>query len=132
MIIKTRKLSAREVKKKLHDFIDDISEDCSPEVEQMAEELKAHGDQFVDALVGSGNEASYRNGGVNHFGSSTSYRSHAYMRNGESGGQYSNGGADYRNEGDWKEREELRKQNEREIQELEHKLQYLKMRRGSM
>ena len=50
MIIKTKKLSPREVKKKLRDFIDEISDDCGPEMEQMAEELKAHGDEFIDAL----------------------------------------------------------------------------------
>jgi hypothetical protein len=64
MIVKTKKMSAREVKKKLHDFIDGISEDCGPEIEDMAEELKAHGDEFVDAL--SGERADYRDGGTSY------------------------------------------------------------------
>ena len=56
MIIKTKKMSPREVKKKLHEFIDNISEDCGPEIDQMADELKQHGDAFVDALSGYGGE----------------------------------------------------------------------------
>lgn len=120
MIIKTKKMSAREVKKKLHDFIDGISEDCGPEIEGMAEELKAHGDEFVDAL--SGERADYRDGG-------TSYRGRPWHREGESHpsmrSAYRNGPM-YRNEGTWEEREELRKRNEVKLQELDRQLQEMR------
>lgn len=122
MIIKTRKLSPKEVKKKLHDFIDEISDDCGPEIEDMAEELKAHGDEFIDALSGKGNQrgGNYRNdaGGMN---SSGSYRS------GMSGGR-----AWHRNEGPWQEREELRKKNEQKLQELDRQVQELKQQMQDM
>ena len=101
MIIKTRKLSPKEVKKKLHDFIDDISDECGPEIEEMAEELKAHGDEFIDALSGKGNQR-----GGNYRGSM--------------------GRAWHRNEGTWEEREELRKKNEKKLQELDRQMQELK------
>ena len=115
MIIKTKKLSPREVKKKLHDFIDEISDDCGPEVEKMAEELKAHGDEFVDALSGNG---SYRNGGGH-------YRSE--HGGGMGGGDYRSGGRAWqRNEGTWQEREELRKKNEQKLQELDRQMQELR------
>lgn len=126
MIIKTKKMSAREVKKKLHDFIDGISEDCGPEIEGMAEELKAHGDEFVDALSGnyrsSGGGAEYRDGG-------SSYRGRAWHREGESHpsmrSAYRNGPM-YRNEGTWEEREELRKRNEVKLQEMDRQLQEMR------
>lgn len=112
MIIKTKKLSPREVKKKLHDFIDSISEDCSPEVEEMADELKEHGDRFIDSLSGTG---SYRISGY--------YRNEPMYRN----GSYRSGGrAWHRNEGSWEEREELRKQNEQRLQELDRKMQEIR------
>lgn len=119
MIIKTKKLSPREVKKKLHDFIDSISEDCGEDVEQMAEELKAHGDEFVDVLSGSGRQRSgyYRGGG---------YRDSGYQGGGMNGGSYRSGGrAWHRNEGTWEEREELRKRNEQRLQELDRQRQEL-------
>lgn len=118
MIIKTRKLSPKEVKKKLHDFIDEISDDCGPEIEDMAEELKAHGDEFIDALSGKGNQrvGNYRNDGG------------GYQRGGMNGGNYRGrmGRAWNRNEGTWEEREELRKKNEQKLQELDRQMQELK------
>ncbi len=120
MIIKTRKLSPKEVKKKLHDFIDEISDDCGPEIEDMAEELKAHGDEFIDALSGKGSQrgGSYRNGGG------------GYQRTGmNGGGNYRHGSmgrAWHRNEGTWEEREELRKKNELKLQELDRQMQELR------
>ena len=119
MIIKTKKMSPREVKKKLHDFIDGISEDCGPEIEQMADELKAHGDDFVDALSGNASGASYRRARAWH-------RSDVGMN-----GSYRNG-ADYRNEGSWEEREALRKRNEKDLQELDRQMQDLKARMREM
>lgn len=117
MIIKTKKMSAREVKKKLHDFIDSISEDCGPEVEEMAEELKAHGDDFVEALNGMMRGADYRDNGMNY-----RHGGRAWHRSD------SPNGMGYRNEGSWEEREELRKRNEQELKELDRKMQELKMR----
>lgn len=124
MIIKTKKMSAKEVKHKFHEFVDELADDCGPELEEMAEGLKQHGDEFIDALSGNGHEASYRRG-----------RSRSHYR-GDGGGSghrsgnadYRHDGADYRNEGDWHEREELRQQNERKMQELERELRELKMR----
>lgn len=127
MIIKTRKLSPKEVKKKLHDFIDEISDDCGPEIEEMAEELKAHGDEFIDTLSGKGYQrgGNYRNGGEGYqrggMNSSGSYRS------GMSGGR-----AWHRNEGPWQEREELRKKNEQKLQELDRQMQELKQQMQDM
>lgn len=126
LIIKTRKLSAREVKKKLRDFIDEISEDCGPEVEQMAEELKAHGDEFIDSLSGEGNYRGYgsyrgNDGGMNGGG----YRGNGGYR-GDTG-YYRNGGrAWHRNEGTWEEREEQRKRNEQKLQELDRQMKELR------
>jgi len=123
MIIKTKKLSPREVKKKLHDFIDEISDDCGPEVEKMAEELKAHGDEFVDALSGNG---SYRSG---HYRSDGGMDGGDYRNGGMGSGDYRNGGrAWHRNEGTWQEREELRKRNEQKLQELDRQMQELKQK----
>ena len=131
MIIKTKKLSPREVKKKLRDFVDELSEGCSPEVEQMAEELKAHGDEFVDALIGNG----YQRGGYMRNGDS--YRGEAYMRNGGdyrgmNGGNYRSGRAWHRNEGTWEEREELRKRNEQKLQELDRQMQEIRQQMQEM
>ncbi len=82
-----------------------MTKKCGPEIEKMAEDLKAHGDEFIDALSGNG---SYRNGGGYHRGG----------MNG--GGSYRNGGrAWHRNEGTWEEREELRKQNEQKLHEMD-------------
>lgn len=128
MIIKTRKLSPKEVKKKLHDFIDEISDECGPEIEEMAEELKAHGDEFIDALSGKGYQrgGSYRNGGG------------GYQRGGmNGGGSYRNGSMNggrawNRNEGTWQEREELRKRNEQKLQELDKQLQEMKQQMQDM
>lgn len=83
MIIKTRKLSPREVKKKLRNFIDEISEDCGPEVEEMADELKEHGDAFIDSL--SGGSASYRDG------RGPMYRENGGGSNGSMSGSWRNG-----------------------------------------
>lgn len=124
MIIKTRKLSPKEVKKKLHDFIDEISDDCGPEIEDMAEELKAHGDEFIDALSGKGNQrgGNYRNDGG------------GYQRGGMNGGNYrgSMGRAWHRNDGTWEEREEQRKRNEQKLQELDKQLQEMKQQMQDM
>ena len=123
MIIKTRKLSAREVKKKLRDFIDEISDGCSPEIEQMADELKDYGDQFVDALSGNSREggSAYRRDGSGMAGG-------GYNRDTNySGSHFRQGGrAWHRNEGTWEEREELRKKNEQKLQELDRQMQELK------
>jgi hypothetical protein len=127
MIIKTRKLSPKEVKKKLHDFIDEISDDCGPEIEDMAEELKAHGDEFIDALSGKGYQrgGNYRNDGG------------GYQRGGMNGGggSYRNGGMNrawHRNDGTWEEREEQRKRNEQKLQELDKQLQEMKQQMQDM
>lgn len=122
MIIKTKKLSPREVKKKLHEFIDNISEDCGPEIDQMADELKQHGDAFVDALSGYGGEGSgYNRGG------------YGYDRNDMDGGGYNRGGYGYmrgrawhKNEGTMEQREELRKKNEMKLQEMERQMQEMR------
>lgn len=139
MIIKTKKMSAREVKKKLHDFIDGISEDCGPEIEDMAEELKAHGDEFVDALSGGGEGAEYRDGGFyrnyrdggdgggvgSGTGDGASYRRsrRSWHRNGY--------GASYRENEDWQQKEEARKKNEQKLQEMERQLQELRQQMES-
>lgn len=124
MIIKTKKMSAKDVKKKLHEFIDELAEDCGPDMEQMAEELKLHGDDFIDALTGNtgtefrgeGGNASYKRGRAWH----------------REGGINGSGGTGYRNEGSWEEREELRKKNERELQELDRQMQEMKARMREM
>lgn len=134
-IIKTRKLTPREVKKKLRDFIDEISEDCGPEVEKMADELKNYGDQFVDALSGSGGGAQYRNngegfrngGGYSH----SSFRGHgggASMR-GEFRDDVTGTGGQYRDDTDWNQKEKQRQAENREkVEQLENELKRLKMR----
>ena len=114
MIIKTKKLSPREVKKKLHEFIDSISEDCGPEIEEMADELKAHGDSFVDALTG--NRAT---GGL--------YRDGQY-RDG-SNGQYRDGqgmGGQYRHGRSWHRSDDERQKSEQKLMELEKQMQELR------
>lgn len=125
LIIKTRKLSSREVKKKLRDFIDEISDGCGPEVEQMADELKDYGDQFVDALSGNGN---YRNGGG-------MYRENSGASNGSgplANGGYNRGGSMFRQHGrGWNrdegmQHEEMRKQHEQKLQELEKQVQEMR------
>ena len=100
MIISRRKLTPREVKKKFRDFVDGIAEECGPEIEELAEELKTHGDEFIDALSGNGKAGggsyrghgyrggmgggSYRGSSVNMGnGSSSAYRSEGGMRNEE-------------------------------------------------
>lgn len=137
MIIKTRKLSAREVKKKLRDFIDEISDGCGPEIEQMADELKDYGDQFVDAMSGisrEGGSGSYRSGSGMDGGGS------GYGRGGYRGDMDERGGsffrrggrAWHRNEGTWEEREELRKRNEQKLQELDRQMQELRQHMQGM
>ena len=129
MIIKTKKLSAKEVKKKFHDFVDELADGCGPELEQDAESLKKHGAEFVERLSGE-SAAKYRDGGSYRDGN-MGYRDNAYMRDGNGGSQYRDGmpqSAQYRNDGTWQEREEHRKRNERKMQELERDLQDLKMR----
>ena len=124
LIIKTRKLSAREVKKKFHDFIDDLAEGCNPEVEQIAEQLKQHGDDFVDAMTGGNGGNGYNRGRAWH----REGDGQSYMRNGMGGGYQRGdmGGGYQRNEGDWKEREELRKKNEQKLREMEQQFQEMR------
>lgn len=123
LIIKTRKLSSREVKKKLRDFIDEISDGCGPEVEQMADELKDYGDQFVDALSGGGN---FRGG---------MYRENSGASNGSgplANGGYNRGGSMFRqhsrgwNRDEGMQHEEMRKQHEQKLQELEKQVQEMR------
>lgn len=115
-IIKTRKLSPREVKKKLRDFIDEISEDCGPEIEEMAEDLKAHGDAFIDELSGQGynrDGAGYnRDGGYNRGNG-------GYMRDGGGSGGWQRSGRGWH-------RDNVRKENEQKLQEMERQLQELR------
>lgn len=144
MIIKTRKLSPKEVKKKLRDFIDEISEDCGPEVEQMADELKGYGDQFIDALSGNGDGAQFRNngegfrngGGFSH----SSFRGNGggsqFRNNGGQGGEFrdeaqmrGNGSLQMRDEVDWDKKEKQRQEeNRQKMEQLEAEMQRLKMR----
>ena len=126
MIIKTRKLSAKEVKKKFREFVDELADDCGPEIEDAAEELKAHGDEFIDMLSGEGQ---HRNGGgYNREGDGGYNRNGGYQRSGGmNGGGYSRSGrAWHRNEGSWEEREKLRKENEQKLQELDRQMQELR------
>lgn len=131
-IIKTRRLSPREVKKKLRDFIDEISEDCGPEIEEMAEELKSYGDQFVDALSGNaGGGSHYRNNGQG-FRNGGGY-SHSSFRNNGSGMQMRGEFRDdvqTRDDGeDWNQKEKQRQEeNRQKMEQLEGELQRLKMR----
>lgn len=132
MIIKTKKLSPREVKKKLHEFIDNISEDCGPEIDQMADELKKHGDAFVDALSGYGGEGSgYNRGGYGY--NRNDMDGEGYNRGDMNGGGYNGGGYGYmrgrawhKNEGTMEQREELRKKNEMKLQEMERQMQEMR------
>ncbi len=120
-IIRTRKMSAKEVKKKFHEMVDEFTEENeNPEVDQMAEELKKHGDQFIDSLCGKGTGASYRgntsfrDGGM---GGGMSYR-------GNGGGtSFRNGGMHYRNEGEWQGGGQ---QGQQKLQQLEQELQQLR------
>lgn len=128
-IIKTRKLSPREVKKKFRDFVDELSEDCGPEIEEMAEDLKAHGDEFIDML--SGKEESrggnYRDGSNrNDGGMYGGYRGDGDNMSGS--GNYRRGRAWHRNEGTWEQREEQRKRNEQKLQEMDRQLQEMRQR----
>ncbi len=142
MIIKTKKMSPREVKKKLHDFIDGISEDCGPEIEGMAEELKAHGDEFVDALSGN-----YRSSGGGQYRWNGSGSGNYRANDGQgfrNGGGYShsfrNGGyggykgelrddVQMRDDVDWNEKEKQRQQeNKQKLEQLEAEMRRLKMR----
>lgn len=136
MIIKTRKLSAREVKKKLRDFIDEISDGCGPEIEQMADELKDYGDQFVDALSGNyreGGSGSYRSGSGMDGGAGYSRGSYRGDTGERGGSHFRQGGrAWHRNEGTREEREELRKKNEQKLQELDRQMQELRQHMQDM
>ena len=137
MIIKTKKMSPREVKKKLHDFIDEISDGCGPEIEQMAEELKQYGNQFVDALSGySGStSAQFRNNGMG-YRNGGGY-SHSSFRNGNGGtsmrGEFRDdvpgNGAQMRDDTNWDEKEKKRQEeNRQKMEQLEAEMQRLKMR----
>lgn len=125
MIIKTKKMSPRDVKKKLHEFIDNISEDCGPDIEKMADELKQHGDAFIDELSGYGGE------GVGYgYHREDNNMAGGYNRDGmgydRSGKGYMRGRAWHRNEGTWEEREEQRKRNEQKLQEMDRQLQEMR------
>lgn len=122
MIIKTKKMSAKDVKKKLHEFIDELAEDCGPDMEQMAEELKEHGDEFIDALSGEG---SFRNGGSYRGGYRDNNGGGYRDGSGSMGGNY-RGRAWHRNEGSWEEREELRKKNEKRLEEMDRMMQEMR------
>lgn len=148
MIIKTKKMSPREVKKKLHEFIDNISEDCGPEIDQMADELKQHGDAFVDALSGYGGEGvNYRgnggNGAMYRANDGQGFRngggySHSFKGDNRNGGEFrddvSMRGGNYsmREENDWNEKEKQRqRENQQKLDELEAEMRRLKMRMNS-
>lgn len=137
MIIKTKKMSPREVKKKLRDFIDEISDGCGPEVEQMADELKQYGDQFVDALSGytpqggaqyRNNAQGFRNGGGYSHSSFRGNGGGASMR-GEFRDDVPGTSPQYRDEHDWDEKEKKRQEeNRQKMEQLEAEMQRLKMR----
>lgn len=101
LIISRRKLTPREVKKKFRDFVDGIAEECGPEIEELAEDLKTHGDEFIDALSGSGKSGgSYRGHGYRGAMGGGSYRGSAVnMGNGSAGA--------YRKDGDWQNSDQL-------------------------
>lgn len=138
-IIRTKKLEPREVKKKLRDFIDEISEGCGPELEQMAEELKHYGDKFVDAISGIAPAAQYRNNGEG-FRNGGGF-SHSSFR-GNGGGMQHRGefrddvsmrgdgyGPQMRDEIDWNEKERQRqRENMQKLDDLEAEMKRLKMR----
>lgn len=123
MIIKTRKLSPKEVKKKLRDFIDEISDDCGPEIDQMADELKEHGDAFIDAISGIGLQRGggyYRNGGGGMNGGSGNQRSGGGMN----GGGFQRGGGQswQRDDGSMEHGKQKLQDLERQIQELRQQM----------
>lgn len=144
-IIKTKKLSPREVKKKLRDFIDEISEGCSPEIEKMADELKSYGDEFVEALSGNpGGGAQYRNNGEG-FRNGGGFSHSSFRGNGGGnmgGGMQQRGefrddvnmrgggyGPQMRDEIDWNEKERQRqRENMQKLDDLEAEMKRLKMR----
>lgn len=121
MIIKTKKMSPRDVKKKLHEFIDNISEDCGPEIEKMADELKEHGDMFIDELSGYGSDGAGYNRNDNGMSGGYNRDGMGYDRSG-----YMRGRAWHRNEGSWEQREELRKRNEQKLQEMDRMMQEMR------
>lgn len=147
MIIKTKKMSPREVKKKLHEFIDDISEDCGPNIDQMADELKKQGDEFIDMLSGNAEGVNYRGNG----GNGTMYRandgqgfrngggySHSFKGDNRNGGEFRDdvsmreGNYSMREENDWNEKEKQRqRENQQKLDELEAEIRRLKMRMNS-
>ena len=147
MIIKTKKLSPREVKKKLHEFIDNLSEDCGPEIDQMADELKKHGDEFIDMLSGNAERVNYRDNG----GNGAMYRandgqgfrngggySHSFKGDNRNGGEFRDdvsmreGNYSMREENDWNEKEKQRqRENQQKLDELEAEMRRLKMRMNS-
>ena len=131
MIIKTKKLSAKEVKKKFHDFVDELADGCGPELEQEAESLKKHGDEFIEQLSGAETGGGQYRGGMyrNERGyQDGQYRDSGYQDSGRYSveGRYRNGGGMYRN-GYWKDQDEQHKQTEQRIQEMERQLQEMKM-----
>lgn len=139
-IIRTKKLEPREVKKKLRNFIDEISDGCSPELELMAEELKRYGDTFVDAISGIAPPAQFRNDGQG-FRNAGGF-SHSSFRGQQSGGggmqqrgefrddvQMRGGGAQMRDDIDWNEKERQRqRENMQKLDDLEAEIQRVKMR----
>lgn len=133
IIIRTRKLSPREVKKKLRDFIDEISDDCGPELEKMADELKAYGDQFIDAISGNGGGAQFRNNGLG-YRNGGGY-SHSSFRDNGGGGMSMRGefrdDVQMRDDTDWNKKEKQRQEeNRQKMEQLEAEMQRLKMRMG--
>lgn len=138
MIFMTKKVSPKELKKMLHDFIDDLAEGSNPEAEQMAEALKAHGDEFIHALSGEGG-AQFRNNGEG-FRNGGGYSHSSFRGNGGGGGgsqmrgefrddvQMRGGGSQMRDE-DWNEKEKQRqRENMQKMEDLEAELKRLKMR----
>lgn len=128
MIIKTKKMSAKDVKHKFHEFVDELADDCGPDMEAMAEELKAYGDEFIDVLSGETSfreGTSYRSGGGSYRNGGNYRGGRAYHREGTGG---LSTGSNYRNEGSWDEREENRKKNEERLQKLDREMQELKAR----
>lgn len=130
MIIKTKKLSAKEVKHKFNEFVDELADGCGPEIEQMADELKDYGEQFVEALSGNGSfRGGYRDGGG-------MYRENSGASNGSgplANGGYNRGGSMFRQHGrGWSrdesdmQREEMRKQHEQKLRELEKQVQEMR------
>ena len=127
MIIKTKKLSAKEVKKKFHDFVDELADGCGPELEQEAESLKKHGDEFIEQL--SGAEA---NGGGQFRGNNGGgqFRNDGgYMNNGgyPGGGQFRGNNGGMNRGGYWKDDQQQKMQR---IEQMERELQELKMQFG--